>query len=232
MTTTAAPTARERARTEITVEITVVARRQLAEHGAAALSLRAVARELGMVSSAIYRYFAGRDELLTALIIEAYDALGEVAERAAGESRRRTPRNRWVAVATAIRGWALAHPHEYALLYGSPVPGYQAPEETTASGTRVSFALVSVVRDAAASRALSPTGAVEVPPALARDLQVLRAAVGLDTSDDVLVATLLAWTQLFGLLSFELFGQTRGAVTDHDALFTAAASSMAAAIGL
>ena len=225
-------TARERARADITTEITTVARRQLAEHGAAALSLRAVARDLGMVSSAVYRYFASRDELLTALIIEAYDALGEAAEQAARESRRRAARHRWLAVAAAIRSWALANPHEYALVYGSPVPGYAAPEGTTASGTRASFALLSVVRDASAHRELAPSLPVVVPAALRADLEALRATVDLEVGDDVAVAVLLAWTQLFGLLSFELFGQTRGVVTDHEALFATATASMATAIGL
>jgi AcrR family transcriptional regulator len=230
--TSAPRTARERARADITTEITASARRQLAEHGAAALSLRAVARDLGMVSSAVYRYFASRDDLLTALIIESYDALGEAAEAAARSSRRRSPRHRWVAVAAAIRAWAQAHPHEYALLYGSPVPGYAAPADTTVAGTRASFALLSVVRDAAASRALVATVPVAVPAALAAELRALRATVDLDVDDEVLVAVLLGWTQLFGLLGFELFGQTRGVVEDHGALFTTATTTMAAAIGL
>lgn len=229
---TATATARDRARAEITADITAVARRHLAEHGAAALSLRAVARELGMASSAVYRYFASRDELLTALIIDAYDALGTAAEEAARRSRRRAPVKRWSAVASAMRTWALANPHEYALLYGSPVPGYRAPEETTSPGTRASLALLSVVRDAAAARELVPSPSIQVPGPLAKELSKLRRQVDLDIGDAALLATLLAWTQLFGLLSFELFGQTRGVVTDHEALFDAATASMAAAIGL
>ncbi len=225
------PNARARARAALTDEIIAEARRQLGQHGAAGLSLRAVARELGMASSAIYRYFASRDELLTALIIEAYDSLGAVAEEAAAASARRAPRNRWVDVANAIRGWAIEHPNEYALVYGTPVPGYQAPEDTVASGTRVSLALVGVVRDAASSRELQPLE-TDVPRPLSEDLERLRQQIGLDVSDDVLVVTLLAWTQLFGLLSFELFSQTRGVVTDHELFFETATSTMARAIGL
>ena len=121
---------------QITAEIVAEARKQLAVHGAAGLSLRAVAREVGMVSSAIYRYFASRDELLTALIIDTYDSLGDVAEDAARASEGRPPLDRWVDVAVAIRGWALQHRNEYALVYGTPVPGYEAPQDTTTSGTR------------------------------------------------------------------------------------------------
>ena len=113
-----------------TSEIKAEARRQLAAGGAQQLSLRAVARELGMVSSAVYRYFPSRDDLLTALIIDAYDALGEAAEAAAGRLRQTAVRARWTAACHAVRDWAKAHPHEYALIYGSPVPGYQAPQET------------------------------------------------------------------------------------------------------
>lgn len=226
------PSARERARAEITAEIIAEARRQLGDHGAAGLSLRAVARELDMVSSALYRYFASRDELLTALIIDSYDSLGEVAEAAAAASTRKSPRNRWVEVATAVRSWAVSHPNEYALLYGTPVPGYRAPDETSTSGTRVSLALLGVVRDAAAASKLRPPRPIDVPKTVADDLDRLRDRIDFPVADDVTVATLLAWTQLFGLLSFELFSQTRGVVTDHEAFFVTSATAMAEAIGL
>src|SRR4051794_26080306 len=113
--------ARERARAEVTAAIKEEARRQVAEEGAVRLSLRAVARELGMVSSALYRYFASRDDLLTALITDAYDALGAAAEAALESSTAQgaTHFARWQAVCRAVRSWALAHPHEYALVYGS-----------------------------------------------------------------------------------------------------------------
>ena len=121
---------RARVRAEMVDEIKSVARRHLAVDGAN-LSLRAVARDMGMVSSALYRYFASRDELLTALIIDAYNSMGEAAEHAdAGVTDRSDLVGRWLAVARALRAWALARPHEYALIYGSPVPGYAAPADT------------------------------------------------------------------------------------------------------
>src|SRR5947207_15382093 len=114
----ASRTARERVRAELTREITETARRHLATEGAAGLSLRAVARDLGMVSSAIYRYFPSRDDLLTALIIDGYNAVGAAVEAAEGAVPRLDFPGRWFATCRALRAWALAHPHEYALVYG------------------------------------------------------------------------------------------------------------------
>src|SRR3954447_22097408 len=139
---------RERARADITSEIVRAGRDQLGTDGAAALSLRAVARELGMVSSAGDRYVANRDELLTLLIIEAYDALGAAVEEAAAPAAGRSPAARFVAAGRAVRTWAVANPHQYALLYGSPVPGYEAPQDTIGPASRVTLALVGIVADA------------------------------------------------------------------------------------
>src|SRR5262249_39281787 len=143
---TATKTARERARAELTQEIKDEARRQLAEVGAQGLSLRAVARELGMVSSALYRYFPSRDRLLTELITDAYAAIGAAGEKADPDPG--DPRERWSAVWHATRAWAKAHPHEYALIYGSPIPGYQAPQDTIAPAARVAQAMVKVLLEA------------------------------------------------------------------------------------
>ncbi|NUK23070.1 helix-turn-helix domain-containing protein, partial [Streptomyces lunaelactis] len=96
--------ARERARIEVTAAIKDEARKQLAAEGAAKLSLRAVARELGMVSSALYRYFPSRDELLTALIVDAYDAVGAAAETALAAAPDPLDHPaRWTAICSAVR---------------------------------------------------------------------------------------------------------------------------------
>src|SRR5215210_7698815 len=161
--------ARERVRTEVTAEITAVARRQLAEVGAVGLSLRAVAREIGMVSSAVYRYFPSRDDLLTRLIIDGYDDLGAAAE--AADDPAAPPVERWLAVCRAARTWALAHPHEYALLYGSPVPGYSAPQDTVAAASRVGIVLGRILGDAARAGVLPASGG-ERDPGLVSDAAV------------------------------------------------------------
>ena len=210
-------TARARARAALTEEIKDAARRQIAAEGAAALSLRAVARELGMVSSALYRYFASRDELLTALIVDAYDAVGAAAEAsttAPGGFARR-----WHALAAAIRTWALANPHDFALAYGSPVPGYRAPADTIAPAQRVAFAALSLVVDAVEAGEVDTTKA-HVPRTTRSDLARMRDLAAPGVPDEVLARALAAWTQLFGHISFELFGQLENVITDRDAFFT------------
>ncbi|TWD80731.1 TetR family transcriptional regulator [Kribbella amoyensis] len=223
-------TARDRARAELTREIKDTARRQLATDGAERLSLRAVSRELGMVSSALYRYFPSRDELLTALIIDAYDALGEAAEKAAATEDE--PLTAWLAVCRAVRGWAKANPHEYALIYGSPVAGYRAPQSTVQPASRVPVALLGILERAQESGLLRvPDDAVEPDGVLVEQVAVL-AELAPGVPGKVLLRTGIAWTQLFGLISFELFGQLVGSFDPADAFFETAIGQQARSLGL
>ena len=233
--TSAGRTARERARAELTREIKQEARRQLAAHGAQGLSLRAVARELGMVSSALYRYFPSRDELLTALIIDAYDALGDTAEAADAGRPPGDIRGRWEATCHAVRDWALAHPHEYALIYGSPVPGYQAPQATVTPAARVARVAGGLVADAWREARVAGGGAAPLtplPPELAEQAAVVADAIAPGVPGAVIARLLIAWTQLFGMISFELFGQFVGSADPADAFFGYAVEQMADFIGL
>jgi AcrR family transcriptional regulator len=223
-------TARERARAELTREIKDEARRQLAQSGADGLSLRAVARQLGMVSSALYRY---RDRLLTELIVDAYNAVGVVAEKANAAAAPRDLRGRWGNVCQAVRAWARAHPHEYALVYGSPVPGYHAPVITIVPAARVPLVLVTIVRDAWAGGALTlDPGQASFTPLLAQQIGNLAAAVAPELPQDLLVRALIAWTQLFGMISFEVFGHLVGSVDPSDEFFVHAVERMADFVGL
>ncbi|MFD3610853.1 TetR/AcrR family transcriptional regulator [Streptomyces atroolivaceus] len=223
--------ARERARIEVTAAIKDEARRQLAAEGAAKLSLRAVARELGMVSSALYRYFPSRDDLLTALIVDAYDAIGEAAEaahaKAAGQAAAHPAR--WMAVACDVRDWALAHPHEYALIYGSPVPGYTAPQATVGPASRVGQVFIGLVRDAHFAEGLAvPSLAAELRPEATR----MTADLAADLPPAVVVSLVSAWAQLFGLISFELFGQFNRVVEAREQFFRQAVHELGRSVGL
>ncbi|MFG2563913.1 TetR/AcrR family transcriptional regulator [Streptomyces sp. NPDC048567] len=225
--------ARERARIEVTAAIKDEARKQLAAEGAAKLSLRAVARELGMVSSALYRYFPSRDDLLTALIVDAYDAVGEAAERAqraaASPGAPATGLTRWVAVACAVRDWALAHPHEYALIYGSPVPGYAAPQDTVGPAARVGMVLIGIVEEARRDEGLA---LLPLPDELRPEAERLAADVAPGLAPAVAAPLVAAWSQLFGLISFEVFGQFNRVVEAREVFFRQAVTELARTVGL
>jgi AcrR family transcriptional regulator len=216
----ASRTARDRARVELTEEIKAVARRHLAEHGSAALSLRAVAREVGMVSSAVYRYFPSRDELLTALIIDAYDAVGERAEAAESASRDRAVDVRWLKVCEAIRAWALANPHEYALIYGSPVPGYAAPEATIGPASRVPLVLLRLLTDGVARDEIVAGETPAMARTIRADLARLRRTAAPAVPDAVLSRGLAAWSQVLGTINLEMFGHLHNVIHDYNAFFT------------
>jgi AcrR family transcriptional regulator len=225
----ASRTARERARAELTREIKEEARRQLATQSASGLSLRAVARELGMVSSALYRYFGSRDELLTALIIDAYEAVGAAAEEASAGRPAADIRGRWRAACGAIRDWAVANPHEYALIYGSPVPGYQAPQATVASAVRAVRVMGGILADANPGARLPRQ---PLPPVLAEQAAIVADAIAPGAPAAVTARALIAWTQLFGMISFELFGQFVGSLEPAEEFFGYTVERMADFIGL
>ena len=208
MPTTSSSSTRAERREEVTRRILEIGRRHLAEHGAAALSLRAVTRDLGMVSSAVYRYVANRDDLLTLLVVDAYTELADTVDDALSRARGGFAA-RVLVLAAALRGWALAEPARWALLYGSPVPGYAAPESTVEAGTRVMVVLMHLLDEAAgAGEVPTGAGAVPLPRALGRDLSSVRAQVGLQQADDAALARgIFLWTALVGAVSLEVFGQ-------------------------
>src|SRR5215472_1613391 len=231
--TNASRGARERVRAELIREITEIARRQLATEGASGLSLRAVAREMGMVSSAIYRYFPSRDDLLTTLIIDGYNAIGAAVEKAEAACPRDDYPGRWLAGCQAVRDWALAHPHEYSLVYGSPVPGYRAPEQTLGAASRAAAVFGKIVSDAYRDGATTePAACPPLPESFRPDAAQLRDAVLAGVPDDVAARTLAAWAGLFGLVSFELFGQFENVITDRGTFFSYAASGLGRQVGL
>ena len=215
-------------------DIVRIGRAHLATDGAAALSLRAVARDLGVVSSAVYRYVGSRDELLTLLVVDGYDELGDAVDAALERVDRTDHVGRMVAIARATRGWALAEPATYALLFGSPVPGYEAPaEQTTGPGTRVIVRLVEVWEDAWQAGAIALDEAPLAPRRLSRDLARIRREMGLTVPDRLVARGLFAWAALFGCVSFEVFGQY-GADTFSDTgdLFEHHLAALVEAVGL
>jgi AcrR family transcriptional regulator len=227
-------TPRARAREQTMRDIVRIGREHLATEGAAALSLRAVARDLGVVSSAVYRYVESRDELLTLLVVDGYDELGDAVDAALAPIARGDHARRMVAIGRAVRAWALAEPATYALLFGSPVPGYDAPaERTTEPGTRVIRRLVEVWEDAWVAGELSLPDESVGPRRLARDLARIRRDLGITAPDALVARGMLAWAALFGCVSFEVFGQYGpGTFTDPKDIFEHHLQALVATVGL
>lgn len=225
-------TARDFARIELTRAILTSARAQLAEVGPGELSVRQIARELGMASSAVYRYFPSRDHLITALLIQCYDESGAAVEAADAGVPRRQLRKRWTAAATALRDWALANRQEYALLYGSPVPGYAAPSDTVGPATRTPRVFLELMADAEEQGV--PVGAptLPVPRKERAALAPIPASIGRPIGEERLVRAMMVWPMLIGQLTLELFGHLHQGVLDHDVHFAHLVDRIALDLGL
>ncbi|MER7999385.1 TetR/AcrR family transcriptional regulator [Streptomyces sp. NPDC095613] len=220
--TTAAGTAagakspRERYRAQVRAEIKERAWEQIATTGASALSLNAIAKRMGMSGPALYRYFAGRDELMTELIRDAYRSLADTfqAVRASGSG------GGVAALAHALRDWALADPQRYFLIYGTPVPGYHAPDDTTA----ISVEIVTVLLDAWSELPSDPPASTSDRPAAPFEEHLAdhrQWAAGHPAPPAALRRTMAFWTRLHGVLSLELAGQFTGMDFDPALLFEA-----------
>ncbi|MEV0299357.1 WHG domain-containing protein [Nocardia sp. NPDC050710] len=214
-------TPRARARAQTMEDIVRIGREHLATDGAAALSLRAVARDLGVVSSAVYRYVRSRDELLTLLVVDGYNALGDAVD-AALEAAPDDPTEQLRVLGRAVLGWARAEPARYGLLFGTPVPGYDAPaEQTTAPGTRVIVAMQTLFARAYARGLLTPPDPLpRVSGALAASFAAIRDEFALDVPDWLLARGVTVWPALFGAVTFDVFDQYGpDTFADRDELF-------------
>jgi AcrR family transcriptional regulator len=197
---------RQDTRMRIEREIVEVGRRHLITEGAAGLSLRAIARDLGMVSSAVYRYVTSRDDLLTLLIVDAYTDLADAVEDA-GTACAGGWEDRLLEMARAARRWAVAQPASWALMYGSPVPGYHAPADITMEpGTRMVVALFAEVAEGVAAGDVRDNGPTSSATTSA-DFNALRAEFGFAGGDATMLKCLLLWAALVGAISLEVFGQ-------------------------
>lgn len=204
---------------EMRERILAAARTELREVGPAALSMRAISRAIGVTVGALYRYFDGRDALLTELIVEAYDAIGAAFEAEVGGERSAS--EQWCAAWHAVRDWAIAHPHEFHLIYGTPVIGYEAPERTVAAASRITVAIAGLVPgDLAGGSTRSETMAGEaMPGGLRDDFDRIRAWFAAVQSGEpaavsaaAIIGALRAWTELIGTIAFELSGHYVGSI--------------------
>ncbi len=181
-----------------------------------------------MVSSAVYRYFPSRDDLITELLVICYTELAEEVEAAETEVTDRSDRlGRWLAIARTVRRWAVAHPYDYALLYGSPVPGYAAPRRTVEPAARIPRLVIALVSENDAVPALPTAGADG--DRLHDALRGIREFAGVDLDNERAMRGLQAWSGLIGAITLELFGHLANGVTDFDTWFDALARRLAPA---
>jgi AcrR family transcriptional regulator len=208
-------TPRERYRTQVRAEVKERAWEQIASAGASALSLNAIAKQMGMSGPALYRYFAGRDELITELIRDAYRSLADTFAAAAASAA--DPRAVLTSLARSLRAWALADPHRYFLIYGTPVPGYHAPDDITGIAREIMTSLLDAVV------ALPPTAlATPIATPFAVHLETHRPwAEGHPAPASALHRALTFWTRLHGVLSLELAGHFTGMGFDPGLLYAA-----------
>jgi len=211
--------------------ITEVARKQIAEHGAASLSLRAIARELGITAPAIYNYYPSRDNLVTSLIVNAYHSFATALAKAR-DAEHGDHTECIMVTARAYRNWALAHPEEYSLIFGTPIPGYHAPMEITGPAAAESMIVFLQILYAAYQ-----DGELIInnpPPALNTILQPWLEKLGFTGPPSIVHFALANWAHLHGLVSLELFGHL-APTPQHgnvDAFFEIEIQAMAARMGI
>lgn len=214
-------TRRERQRAATIDEIKQTARGHMVENGAASLSLRAIAREMGMTSPALYRYFSSRDDLVTALILDAFTSLAE-SQEASYEGHRVAPfPERMLTLAEDYRGWALQYPELYDLVFGTPIPNYHAPAEITGPAARRAMVpFIRLVFEAhEAGRIDYPETYRRLSPEFEQMLEVSRDQKGYAEPDEVILLTLTGWAHIHGLVSLELYNHLQPTSIDSGALF-------------
>ncbi|MFG2874153.1 TetR-like C-terminal domain-containing protein [Streptomyces sp. NPDC048337] len=211
------------------------ARQQLEKLGGAGLSLDAVARDSGLALTEVEAAFPHRDDLLTALVIDAYNASGAAMERADEAAREAGARAgaRLLAVTRALRQWSFDHPAEFTLIYGSPVPGYHAPQDTVLPASRTPGVLAGIVRAALMGGELTPPRrAVPGPPLLLPAAVEAFGGVPEAPFSDIIERGIVLWSNLIGLLVFQVFSRTHDSVRDEAAFFDYAIAVAAESIGL
>lgn len=211
---------RDRYRAQVRTEIKEHAWEQIAGSGASALSLNAIAKRMGMTGPALYRYFGSRDELITALVTDAYRSLADTCRAAAAESSGASSSGpaRLKELAHTMRGWALTDPHRYFLIYGTPVPGYHAPEDVTLIAAEIMAVLLDACAALPADGGEVHPGEAQLDAHLAGHREWDR---GHPAPAPVLRRALAFWTRLHGVLSLELAGHFTGMGLDPELLFDA-----------
>lgn len=225
---------REQKRLETEFEIKEVARQQMAEVGAASLSLRAIARKMGMSAPALYRYFPNRDALVTTLIIEAFTSLGDAMLRAEEDIDSDDFHGRFRAVAQAFRSWAMTHPQDFSLIYGTPIPGYHAPrEQTVEPAGRVMLIMgMALARALEAEQLPIPEPYVNLTPTMQAVVDDIADYLPPDISTNGVVLTMSVWARLYGVIWGELYDHFIPGLYETGALYEVEVNALCSMLGL
>jgi len=210
-----------------------VARQQMAQHGTAGLGLRAIARELDVTAPALYRYFPTHDDLITALVVEGFTGLAEAVEGAQQANIHRPVRDQLREVLLAYRQWAVEHPIDFQMIYGSPIPGYHAPREITVPIVIRGFAvIVGLIEALLQSGQIQRETVYHHIPEPTR--QILHERIERDNypvSDTAMYMGVVGWGQLHGIIMLELFGHLGPVVGNVDAYYRGQVESLLIAMG-
>jgi AcrR family transcriptional regulator len=193
--------------------------KQIAENGASALSLRAIARELKITAPAIYNYFPDRDALVTALIVDAFTSLGETQRDTLQDLPPDDLPARLFTLGLAYREWAVTYPQRYQLIFGTPLPGYVAPEEVTLPAAQSSIVpLTETVQGLVMTGQFKVERTAPLTPALRSMLEGWSEAAG-GTHIEALYYALVIWSRVHGLVSMEISSQLPRFITDPGEVF-------------
>lgn len=225
---------RTKLRQEMLADIKSTARRQMAENGTAGVSLSAIARELEVSQPALYRYYASRDDLVTALIVDAFNDLADSIERADRQTPVDAYSERLMKTIQAYRDWALENPVDFQLIYGNPIPGYKAPFEVTAPASRRSFTVIlTILAEAYEAGALKPQPEhVRAAETLPISLPTFEHGQPANLPPLILYLGVMGWYRIHGMIMLELFHHTQSIIPDGDAFYDHEIGLLLKSIGL
>ncbi len=211
------------------------ARQLMAEHGTDGLSVRGIAKVLGITPPAIYHYFASLDELITALITDNFNALADALEAARATLPDSDPARQLAAVLLAYRTWAVAHPVDFQLIYGNPIPGYVAPREVTVPAVVRGFSvIVGLIEALLQSGRLTPQPPYDRidEPAFEQRIRETIAQDGYPISEMAYYLGIVGWSRLHGIIMLEIFNHIQPVVGDVEAHYRAQVHRMMRSFGV
>lgn len=221
--TTTTPSRRERLRTATVNEIKTAARRLLVDGGPPAISLRAIARDMGMTAPAIYRYFDSLDALVIAMVSDFFDELRDDIETLAVAHADADAATRLSMMVRGFRRWAVQHPAEFALMFGSPVPGITQFAATCDpvddAGARLGAMFLNVLGELYEDKPFPEQSDADLDEVMRTAVAPYFSTFGDRFALPVVYAFLACWTSLYGLVAMEVFGHLQWAMTDVEPLF-------------